>query len=87
MRCVREADLAAARAVDEVVALDPGHAVDEIDAGEALQRTDVAHDEVNVVRRAADSSVELQPRFTFRCHICRMSDMSLPSEARSARWA
>ena len=53
MRCVREADLAAARVVDKVVALEPGHAVDELDPGEALQRTDVTHDEVDVVRRAA----------------------------------
>ena len=61
-----KADLARGRVVHEVVALEPGHAVDELDAGEALQRTDVADNKVDVVRRPADSTVELQPLFS--CH-------------------
>ena len=84
MRGVCEANLVTARVVHEVVALEPGHAVDELDAGEALQRTDVADNKVDVVRRPADSTVELQPLFS--CHSNRTTDMSSPSEARSAHW-
>ena len=54
-----EADLARARVVHEVVALEPGHAVDELEAvlGAGAH---VAHDEVDVVGAATDRGVKLQ---------------------------
>lgn len=54
-----EPDLARGRVVHEVVALEPGHAVDELEAVLAAV-AHVAHNEVDVVGATTDRSVQLQ---------------------------
>ena len=60
MGCGGEADLIAIGVVDEVIALKPSLAVDEVEPEELVEETNVLNKEVNVVIASADGTVKLQ---------------------------